>query len=341
MTRWPALHQLLTGAKPLVEQETPPVGRRGSPDRGQIREGTTMLATLPLHNKDSGSARRAQSDADRLDLWLRRGEVERFVIETEVTPELARLLLQRNAENRLLNVPTVENYAAAMRRGEWKLNGQNIIISSTGELNDGQTRLHAVIDADMPIPLGLQFGVSRESRATLDTGRKRTLSDHFSMGGLHNTNLLAAAVRLAWNYDLGAYSFSYSPSVDQAFDYVRRNPAINDYLNLSSKIASAFKASGAQLAFATFVCARINQPVSRELLNRIGDGLGLNSAGLPAARVRERLLQHVSGRTPLRRNELPAVFIKAFNASLGARRMRAVSWAPTGPTGEAFPIAGE
>lgn len=278
--------------------------------------------------------------AAKLEQWLRRGRTERFVVETEVTPDLARLLLERNAENRALSTAAVETYAAAMRRGEWKLNGQNIIIAQTGELNDGQTRLHAVIDADMPVPLGIQFGVSRESRATLDVGRKRTLGDHLTMAGYAQASALAATVRLAWCYDRRAFSFSDSPSVEQTFEYIQRHPNVGDFITHGAKVGATFKTSGSQFAFAAFACSRINRGVAAELLDRIADGLALTTANLPAARVRERLLQHVGGRIPLRRYEAPAIYIKAFNAALGGRRMRALSWAPAGPTAEAFPVAG-
>lgn len=253
---------------------------------------------------------------------------------------MATYLLARNTENRQAHQPTVDNYAAAMRRGEWHLNGQNIIIGDSGELNDGQHRLLAVIDADMPVAMGLQFGVARDTRATLDVGRKRTLGDHFTMAGYTNANALAATIRLAWSYDSKMYSFSLSPTVEQAMDYIANNPSLANYLRPGVNVASAFGISGAQLSFAAFACGRISGPVAEDLLSRAHDGLGLTSANVPAARLRERFLQHLTGRAPLRRNEVSAIFIKAFNAQLGGRRVRSLSWTPTGPQGEAYPIAG-
>lgn len=283
---------------------------------------------------------RPASDLDRLSQWVERGRQQRFLIEAVVTPEMAAWLLSRNAENRVASTPTVETYAAAMRRGEWSLNGQNIIIADTGDLNDGQHRLLAVIDADMPVAMGLQFGVTRESRATLDVGRKRTLGDHLAMAGHINSIALAATVRLAWCYDAGLWSFSQSPSVEQAMDYIARHPTLADYLRPGKRIGSEFGASGSQFSFAGFVCSRVSASVAGELMSRVEDGLGLATANVPAARVRERMLQHLTGKTPLRRHEAAAIFIKAFNAAMAGRRMRPLSWAPTGPQAEDFPVAG-
>jgi len=283
---------------------------------------------------------RRNDDMERLAVWLEAGRRERFTVEASVTPEMAEYLLARNTSNRVAHQPTVENYAACMWRGEWRLNGQNIIIADTGELNDGQHRLLAVIEADMPVMMSLQFGVSRESRGTLDQGRKRTLGDHLAMAGHPNHNHLAALVRLAWCYDNRQYSMSVAPSVEQATDYIARHPSVVDYIRPGVKIGTEFSTSGAQFAFAGFVCSRVSKPQADELLARVADGLGLVSANVPAARVRERLLQHVSGKTPLRRNEPSAIFIKAFNHQCAGKRMRSLTWTPVGPQAESFPIAG-
>ena len=276
-----------------------------------------------------------------LDKWITRGTKERFVVETVVTPEMAQMLLDRNWENRLIRKSVVNSYAQAMLRGEWSLNGEYIIISSNGVLNDGQHRLLAVIENGLPVVMGLQFGVERNSRTTLNTGFKRTLADHLTMHGQGSAHLLSATVRLAWNYDSGIYSLSQAPSVDQAFNYIEENPGVKEFLSIGASVGTQFSTSGSQFAFAAFVCARENHGTSRELIDRVKDGLGLESANLPAARVRERLMQNLTNKLPLRRNEPSAIYIKAFNAAKDGRRLRQLSWSANGPTAESYPIAGK
>lgn len=280
------------------------------------------------------------NDVERLKAWIERGRVERFLVETMVSPAMAQELLSRNDDNRSLRVKMVEEYSASMVRGEWAINGQNIIISDDGRLNDGQHRLHAIITAGVSVPIGLHFGVSRASVATVDVGGKRTLGDHLAMKKHAYANILAATVRAAWNYDSGVMSLSMSPSATQALDYIDANPGVKVYLTDGAKIGTQFKTSGSQLAFAAFVCARINKGVADELMARVNDGLGLSAANLPAARVRERLMGHLTGKKPLNRNEAAAIFIIAFNAALVGRRMRLLSWSSNGVNAEAFPIAG-
>ena len=276
-----------------------------------------------------------------LDKWITRGTKERFVVETVVTPEMAQMLLDRNWENRLIRKSVVNSYAQAMLRGEWSLNGEYIIISSNGVLNDGQHRLLAVIENGLPVVMGLQFGVERNSRTTLNTGFKRTLADHLTMQGQGSAHLLSATIRLAWNYDSGIYSLSQAPSVDQAFNYIEENPGVKEFLSIGASVGAQFSTSGSQFAFAAFVCARENHGTSRELIDRVKDGLGLESANLPAARVRERLMQNLTNKLPLRRNEPSAIYIKAFNAAKDGRRLRHLSWSANGPTAEPYPIAGK
>ena len=276
-----------------------------------------------------------------LDKWITRGTKERFVVETVVTPEMAQMLLDRNWENRLIRKSVVNSYAQAMLRGEWSLNGEYIIISSNGVLNDGQHRLLAVIENGLPVVMGLQFGVERNSRTTLNTGFKRTLADHLTMQGQGSAHLLSATIRLAWNYDSGIYSLSQAPSVDQAFNYIEENPGVKEFLSIGASVGTQFSTSGSQFAFAAFVCARENHGTSRELIDRVKDGLGLESANLPAARVRERLMQNLTNKLPLRRNEPSAIYIKAFNAAKDGRRLRQLSWSSNGPTAEPYPIAGK
>jgi len=278
---------------------------------------------------------------EQLEAWIIRGRDERFLVETLVTPEMAKFLLDKNPGNRAVNTKTVKTYAEAMLRGEWHLNGQSIIVSDTGELNDGQHRLMAVILASRPILMSLYFGPRRQSKATLDVGRKRTLGDHFAMAKLTHTNTLAATVRLAWCYDNNYMWLSNSPSVEQAFNYLDQNPGIHKYVSISHTLAKSFKGPTSEFAFAAYVCSRINEAVTDDLLQKVRTGVGIEAVNSAAARTRERLILHATGRTPFMRDEAAATFIKAFNAEIDGRRMRPISWARKGPRAEAFPVAGK
>src|SRR6185369_3431611 len=116
-----------------------------------------------------------------------------------------------------------------IKGGRWTLNGEPIIVSDTGELNDGQHRCRAVIDANTPIDVVLIVGIKRDTRITLDQGKVRTAGDFLSMEGNINANVLGAACNFAWQcrmrgfIDIGGRRAATKGEIVQ---FVRDNPGI-------------------------------------------------------------------------------------------------------------------
>lgn len=118
----------------------------------------------------------------------------------ELTPALARVLMQRNPNNRHISSPIVEKFARDIINGSWVLNGESIILSADGLLNDGQHRCEAVILADKSIQTIMIVGVERDTRTTLDQGRMRTIGDYLSMEGHADSTALGAVASFAWQW---------------------------------------------------------------------------------------------------------------------------------------------
>jgi len=146
-----------------------------------------------------------------------------------LTPALARVLLQRNTHNRTLSSTYIENYARDIIGGAWKFNGEAIIVSSDGSLNDGQHRCEAVALANKSIETMLVIGVARDTRTTLDQGRTRTTGDYLAMEGKTDTNVLAAAGRMAWQWQkLGFVTNNHAqrPTKGEVISLIRATPAL-------------------------------------------------------------------------------------------------------------------
>ena len=90
-----------------------------------------------------------------------------------IGPDLARYYLAKNKKNRLFNAKHVHFLANEIRTGNWKLNGDTIVLNDE-RLIDGQHRLMAVLMADLPITTLLVTGVSSDVFDTIDIGKKRT-----------------------------------------------------------------------------------------------------------------------------------------------------------------------
>lgn len=113
-----------------------------------------------------------------------------------MTPEIAQLLLDSNADNRRLNPGKVREYTEKMRAGIFELNGQSIIVSRDGFLNDGQHRCAACINSGAAIDTVMVFGVQRDSRYTVDAGMKREAGQLLSMRGVKNAHANATMAKL-------------------------------------------------------------------------------------------------------------------------------------------------
>src|SRR5438874_11918141 len=68
-----------------------------------------------------------------------------------ITPKKALEYLEHNTANRPLSGRTVRDFAQAMRRGEWRVTHQGIAFDTSGALVDGQHRLAAIVEADVPV----------------------------------------------------------------------------------------------------------------------------------------------------------------------------------------------
>jgi hypothetical protein len=119
----------------------------------------------------------------------------------KITPEDAVALLNTMSGNRPLKQGRVSNYVHSITSGDWKENGEPIIINTSGELVDGQHRCEAVVAAAKPIISYVVFQ-PRSEFASIDTGVSRSPGDIMSLGGYtkaHNT--VASICRLLYVYD--------------------------------------------------------------------------------------------------------------------------------------------
>jgi len=218
-----------------------------------------------------------------------------------LTPALASELLSRNIENRNVSQRRIEVYADDIKAGRWAENGETIVVSREGLLNDGQHRCHAVVAAGVPIQTMIVFGVDRQTRTTTNQGKAKGAGDYASMNGVVNANNVAAMARLAVAYE-SAGSFETSKVT---------NSATLEYINThQAELSEAFRKVGKKwqerikvfcapstVAFCYMTCARINQQAADEYFHQICSGEGLMS-GDPALTVRNKLMQLSKARGP-------------------------------------------
>lgn len=115
--------------------------------------------------------------------------------------------------NRPISISVVNNYAAAMLRGEWRLTHQGIAFDHDRWMIDGQHRMMAIEQAaevganglspkpDIAIEFSVTHDVESDVFDVLDLQRVRGADQILAMSGFNNTKQLAAAARLLYLYD--------------------------------------------------------------------------------------------------------------------------------------------
>ncbi|MBZ9759459.1 hypothetical protein LB553_00970 [Mesorhizobium sp. CA8] len=310
----------------------------GTPE--SARQGIQLMLNI-LERENDGKIepeftdRMLKASRDYLARKISRAEAsgQPFAEVVTIDPPLAHLLLQRNPadENRKLSASTVAKYAADMAGGRWQgLNGQTIVISKDGYLNDGQHRLNAVISCGGSIPFTVVFGAERESRMTIDQNKVRTSGDYIGMAGIKNANKVAAIAALVHAYEtnqlpkgsavgpthgdvkptkalLHKFALARLPDIEQALRFADRKDV--------RKIATDTRIAGALYIIAGVVGFEDAEQFFAKFID--GDNLGKTS---PAFQVRERLLQErMNGMVPIRRT-LEIIF-RGWNAYRRGERM--------------------
>lgn len=254
-----------------------------------------------------------------------------------ITPDIAQNMLNNKIFNRTISGPVVEKYSRDMKSGRWKLNGQAIKVSRSGQLLDGQHRLEAVKKAGRPFPAIVVRGILDETFSSLDIGRRKTLAESLRDHGEINTASLASALRWLWMHQNNCIlSANISPTNGELLELLEENPDIRMSVRhaLSTRDLMGSGISGAL----HFVFSKTNREKADTFFARLNDGILLEPPN-PIYYLRERLLKNrKSHRIRMAEAERFALIVKAWNFFLQDRPMHQLSWRPRGPGGEAWPL---
>lgn len=299
-----------------------PKEKGGKPE--DYRRGNTPMDIAQQEAVDNAEAVlnkfRVNSPDRNASLWLddqiarsQNGVITQVI---DLSPPLARVLLARNPSNRKISANTVENYARDMANGAWSFNGEPIIVSHDGFLNDGQHRCEAVLASNATIQTVLVIGPERASRLTLDQGKMRMAGDYLGMNGHIDSVALAAVAKYVWQHSrLGMLSSlsQLSPTKSEILDLVEKTPSIAESLKTIPAKGSDSVGGRSILAFAHWTFAKAggsktNADLFIESLVK-GSNLGVRS---PILYARNRLM---SERGRLKPNEKAELMIRAWNAN--------------------------
>jgi len=192
----------------------------------------------------TSAPKRATDLKDRDLSWyaqrLERGRKEIFSEVVTITPDIARHILDTNKDNRPISHRLINGLVHDIQSRNWDLNGEAIVISKDGLLNDGQHRLMAIIEAGEPVQSVMVFGVSRDSRMTVDMGKARTTSNYLSMQSRAHATFAATVAGQWLGFTLGIYG-----KVSKTKEVTKRD-VIKFYNARQIKIDAAIREYGAR-----------------------------------------------------------------------------------------------
>lgn len=293
------------------------------PEDDACREGNTSMQNVMearAESKNPSDMFRRNSPEKNAGLWLderiarsKAGVITEIV---ELTPALARVLLARNPDNRKVSATVVENYARDMASGSWAFNGEPIIVSNTGQLNDGQHRCEAVLAANVTIPAIVVIGTDRSSRLTVDQGKTRMAGDYLGMNGHPDSIALAAAAKYVWqhrNHGKLSHQKLMSPTKSEVLALVETTPTIANSLKSIQSKGSDAVGGRSILCFLHWTFSRVsgNRAATDLFFDALINGSNLTVRS-PILYARNRLMAE---RGRIKPNEKAELIIRAWNAS--------------------------
>lgn len=264
------------------------------------------------------------------------------ITEVTVDPGFAAELLEKNTHNRSVRVKMVHAYAADMRSGVWRANGETIKIASDGTIIDGQHRLLAVVEADVAVDFIIVTGLPMAAQDTIDTGKQRTFGDSLRLRGEVNYNVLAAVVRRLHLWEKGIHrsrSVTMAPSKTQLFETLNEHPDIRDSVVVATQAKRHVPLTAATTGLFHWIFRRIDAGDCDDFFTKLYGGANL-SADHPVFVLRAMLINSAARGNHHRIDEdlAAALLVKAWNAYRSGRTVRSLAWRPGGANPEKFPI---
>lgn len=225
---------------------------------------------------------------------IKRGKAGVHTARAVITPGVAAEILNRNPDNRNISPTKADHYARDMINGEWQENGETIIFSCDGLLNDGQHRMQAVIDSNCNIPFLFVFGVPRSSRTTVDQGKARSAGDFLSMDGILYAKNAATLAKFVIAYEKSeGKSLAPRPFITNAeiTSRVRADEAIIQSAAYAHHNLKAYRTllSHTVMGACHYILSEIDAADAKAFLDEIGLGEGIKR-GDPSFAVRSAFL---------------------------------------------------
>lgn len=258
----------------------------------------------------------------------------------KISPKRAETMLETNTANRPLSKPVVRSFAEVMRRGDWRVTHQGIAFDTNGVLVDGQHRLAAIIEAELPVEMTVFTEVPPDTFDVLDTGKRRNAADALAIEGEKSTLILASMLRSVWLYenrsDASWSGRAAAVTNHQILETLNEHPGIRDFVVVGERIAAETGMIKSAAGAASYLVEQANTTAGvQDWLDRLVDGAGLGKADprLVFRNTMQRMARKQAGQVQRRRDtrEHVTLYLKAFNAWAAGQNLHQLRFTPREP----------
>jgi hypothetical protein len=267
-------------------------------------------------------------DAGVLDL-VKSEYAPHMAFPVVITPALAQNLLDLNMVNRKRRGAKVTLWASIMSSGGWELNGETICFASGGLMLNGQHRLAACVQANVPFHTFIVVGLDESVRWTFDTGTKRNFADVLDMEKYQNTSLLASTSGWCFRYENGAKLSTNNKSHGNVqhstmLEWLEANPGLVDVVAWVKSAGLPDRKGVTQTMWAGMIYeAKGNEEVAKEFASSFAKKVGWYE-GHPALTLHNWVEKKNTGKEENRPAAIyfNAALVKAYNAFAQGKDMR-------------------
>jgi hypothetical protein len=246
-------------------------------------------------------------------------EVQMITITSEIvtiTPDMALEILDGHENWRKLRPSRVIQYAASMSRGEWSLTGEAIKFDSDGNLLDGQHRLAACMEAEVPFTTLVVRGVPEESVEYMDNVLVRTETDTLSNRGITSASSLKAIAKRILMWKTNSFGNTHRMAElthKQVVDFVIANEEeLRHCLRIANRMKNSSGINPTMAASFAFMAGEQSK-VERDLFcEMFASGAGLED-GSPVLAMRQWVTNRVFKKMKISDEEIARVLTKAWN----------------------------
>lgn len=249
---------------------------------------------------------------------------------SEITPAVAREWLARDSAPMRTLPRYIQAYARDMRDDAWRLNGETLILDTSGVVLDGRKRLLACIEADASFKTVVVENVDVSNFDTINALRSRKAPDFLFIRKEEHYRTLSAVLNLVYRYYKGSVNGGRPATARDTLFVLDVRPEIRESVAKTKALGRLGWHTVA--ATAHHLASRVDPQKADAFFQRVVSGETRGELD-PAALLRTAFENSTgSGQT-----RMLALAIRAWNAEYKAMPLKYLRWRQEGDKPEAFP----